>query len=606
LTTAHACAAPPDCPDPRREYEDRLAARRARLAATEAQDRTLARARLATFLGGVVLAWLALDRALLPLATLLAPAALFAALVLRHGRVRRERELAAGAVRFYERGLARLAESWPGMGPTRTDLVAEDHPYAADLDVFGRGSLFDSMCDARTHAGERLLATWLSSPATPTVVRARQQAVQELRARLDLREDLAALGGAVRAEVEPERLSAWGARPATLAGATIPLVAAALSLCTATTLVLAGRTGASITPFLVAAALQSTFFALVRPRMTAALRGLDRAGRELSTLRGILLRLERERFTTPLLAGVAARIARDGVPASRRIRALELRLELNDSGRNLLFLPIALVLLWPVQLACAIDRWRARHGREVAAWIEAIAELEALVSLAGHAWEHPDDCFPEIVEQGPSLDAVGLGHPLLLETRCVRNDVHLGADVRALIVSGSNMSGKSTLLRAIGLNVVLALAGAPVRAHRLRVSPLAIGASIRVGDSLLDGRSRFQAEVLRLRQITDLARAHPPLLFLLDEILHGTNSHDRRIGSEAVVLRLLELGAIGLVTTHDLALAEIAARTAFPLVNVHFEDHVENGVMSFDYRMRPGVVTRSNALLLMRAAGLDV
>ncbi|MEW6272278.1 MAG: DNA mismatch repair protein MutS, partial [Thermodesulfobacteriota bacterium] len=201
MTTDSASGAPSAVPDPRREYGERLAARRARLAAAERQHRTLGRARLATFVVGVVLAWLALDRAALPLAVLLLPIGAFAALVLRHGGVRRELELAVGAVRFYERGLGRLGETWPGTGPTRADLAAEDHPYAADLDVFGRGSLLDLVCDARTESGERMLAAWLASPATPAVVRARQAAVAELRPRLDLREELGALGGAVRVEV---------------------------------------------------------------------------------------------------------------------------------------------------------------------------------------------------------------------------------------------------------------------------------------------------------------------------------------------------------------------------------------------------------------------
>ncbi|HEY8516020.1 MAG TPA: DNA mismatch repair protein MutS [Candidatus Binatia bacterium] len=606
MTIDPAPQAAPATHDPRREYESRLAERRTRLAAAERRNRALGLARLATFVAGVVLAWLAIDRAALPLAVLLVPIATFAALVLWHVRVRRERERAAGAVRFYERGLARLGDAWPGTGPTSTDYVAEDHPYAADLDVFGHGSLFDLLCDARTRGGERLLAQWLAAPAAPAVVRARQAAVAELRPRLDLREDLAALGGAARSEIEPERLAAWGARPATLTGVAIPVIAALLSLCSIVTLALATRPDASITPFLVAALAQSAFLGAVRGRVAAAQRGLDRAGRELSQLRAILLRLERERFTSPLLAELTARLADDGVPASQTIRGLERRVELADSGRNLLFVPIALLLLWPIQMACAIDRWRARHGARIERWLAAVAEIEALASLAGQAWEHPHDPFPEILEDGAELDAQGLGHPLLPESRCVRNDLRLGPEQRALIVSGSNMSGKSTLLRATGLNVVLALAGAPVRARRFRLTPLAIGASIRVGDSLLDGRSRFQAEVLRLRQITDLAHRSPPLLFLLDEILHGTNSHDRRIGSEAVVRRLLELGAIGLVTTHDLALAEIAGRSTYPIANMHFEDHVEDGTMSFDYRMRPGVVTRSNALALMRAAGLDV
>src|SRR5581483_4454001 len=200
-----------------------------------------------------------------------------------------------------------------------------------------------------------------------------------------------------------------------------------------------------------------------------------------------------------------------------------------------------------------------------------------------------------------------IGHPLLPAASAVRNDVSIGGDgPRVLIVSGSNMSGKSTLLRAVGANVVLALAGAPARASSLVVSPLAVGATLRVEDSLQEGRSRFYAEILRIRDIVEAARGSIPLLFLLDEILHGTNSYDRRIGAEAIVRALAGAGAIGLVTTHDLALTELPDRLGGIAVNRHFEDRLESGRMVFDYQMRPGVVEHSNALALMRAVGLDV
>ena len=595
-------------PAPAAEYEARLAARRASLALADAAYRSTSTARFLTFVAGLVVAWLALDRAVLPAIAILVPVLAFVGLVLRHGRITHERDRCRGAVRYYERGLARLGETWPGTGTTRADFVPGDHPYAADLDLFGHGSLFDLVCDTRTQTGERLLASWLATPADPATIRARQAAVAELRPRLDLREELAASSAELRAEVAPDRLVAWGARPSTLTGWTVPAIAAVLSILTLATLALSLRPHASITPFIVAAGLQTAFLLYVRERMDAALKGVDRAGRELTMLRAILLRLESERFTSPLLVRLAGELREDGVEASRLIRGLQRRIELNDSGRNLLFLPVSLVLLWPVQLACVIDRWRARHGREIGRWIAALAEIEALGSLAGYAYEHPADVFPEVVDDAthPLLEATALGHPLLLDARCVRNDLALGAELAALVVSGSNMSGKSTMLRAVGLNVALALAGAPVRASRFRLTPLAVGASIRIADSLLDGRSHFQAEILRLKQITDLGRGALPLLFLLDEILHGTNSHDRCIGSEAVIFHLLERGAIGLVTTHDLALAQITPRAPRPMANVHFEDHVEDGEMRFDYRMRDGVVQKSNALALMRAAGLEV
>jgi DNA mismatch repair ATPase MutS len=235
-----------------------------------------------------------------------------------------------------------------------------------------------------------------------------------------------------------------------------------------------------------------------------------------------------------------------------------------------------------------------------------MGEMEALLSLATYSFEHPADPFPEFSEGAASFEGEELGHPLVPDAICVRNHVSIRGDTRVLLVSGSNMSGKSTLLRSVGVNVVLAMAGAPVRAKRLRMTPLQVGASIRVNDSLREGSSRFYAEITRLRQILDLAGQTPPLLFLLDELLQGTNSKDRRIGADGIVTALMNRGAIGLVSTHDLALTDIGGPDEGRLHNVHFQDELANGRMTFDYTLREGVVTKSNGLELMRSIGLEV
>ncbi len=272
------------------------------------------------------------------------------------------------------------------------------------------------------------------------------------------------------------------------------------------------------------------------------------------------------------------------------------------------------------QLALAVESWRRAAGPAVLRWMAAVGEIEALSSLATFRFEHPEYPFPTILDGDgggsgsgtdaslalPVFDSEGLGHPLIPAARRVVNDLRLGGERRLILVSGSNMSGKSTLLRTVGVNVVLALAGAPVCARGLTLSPLALGATLRINDSLQAGKSRFYAELTRLKQIVDRAAGTPPLLFLLDEILHGTNSHDRRIGAEAIIRGLIDRGAVGLVTTHDLALAEVADALGARAANVHFEDHLEGGVMTFDYRMKEGIVRKSNALELMRAVGLEV
>ena len=243
----------------------------------------------------------------------------------------------------------------------------------------------------------------------------------------------------------------------------------------------------------------------------------------------------------------------------------------------------------------------------VRGWLDATGEMEALLSLSAYHYEHPDDPFPEFVDGAPRLEGEALGHPLIPAAKCVRNDVKLDAETRVILVSGSNMSGKSTYLRTVGVNTVLAMAGAPVRAKHLRLTPLTDWRE-HPGERFAAGRqfSRFYAEITRLRRIYDMAAERPPVLFLLDELLQGTNSKDRRIGAEGVLRGLLERGAIGIVTTHDLALTELEGLPEGALINMHFQDDLENGTMRFDFLLRAGVITKSNGLELMRSIGLKV
>lgn len=592
--------------DPRTEYETRLAERRAELRAADQMHARAARLRLFTALGGLALAWAAFDRGLVASSVLWIPAIAFGALVLWHAGIRKRQDRARRAAGLYEAGLARLEGRWHGTGARGDDFLPEGHLYAVDLDLFGEGSLFQLLTRARTRHGERRLATWLVSPALREEVLARQEAIQELRDRLDLREDLALAGEELRAAVDADRLAAWGRARPVFSSPWAPIAAAASSALTVGTFALAAGGQIPGGALVAAVLLQAGLYYAVRGQVTEALRGVDRAASDLSLLADLVERLEHEPMSSAKGAALQAMLRTGGAPASGAIRTLRLRLEIHDSGRNLLFLPVAIVLLWPIHGAYWIDQWRKQFGAAVGAWLEAAGEIEALSSLASHAFEHPEDAFAEIASSEPCFEAEDLGHPLLPTSVCVRNDVHFGGATPALVVSGSNMSGKTTLLRAVGTNAVLALAGATVRARSLRLSPVCLGASIRTQDSLMEGRSRFQAEIDRIRDIMERAEKEPPLLFLLDEVLAGTNSHDRRIGADAIVKGLLHFGAIGLVTTHDLALAEIDAGEQGRIENVHFEDHLENGQMTFDYTMRPGVVRRSNAIELMRSVGLPV
>jgi len=590
---------------PRDAYEQRLADRRRRVAAIDRTHLNLSNARLAIAGGFVLLLWLAAGPATISPLWPVAAAVGFGALVIVHARVLERGERARRAVRIYQRGLDRLDFRWAGSGRPGNAFL-DGHEYARDLDLFGRGSLFELMNVAQTEAGESTLAAWLRAGATASEIRARHEAVEELRANLDFREDL----GVLAAERQVSRtgaLAAWAAT-APIGFGLLPWVCGACAAVT-TALAIAAYRDSALWAVVIAWLIVASLIVWPWRRKLAAVMGrIGRPADDLSLLGGLLARVESERFAAPRLAALRSALGSDGVPASRAIAHLTSLVSWHESSNhNLLFIPIMRALFVPEQLTAAIDRWHARHGRRVGDWLRVVGELEALSALATYAYEHPSDPFPELADGEAQFDAEGLSHPLIRTEAAVANDVRLGLDrPQVIVLSGSNMSGKSTLLRAVGINVVLALAGAPVHASRIRLSPLAIGATLRIDDSLQEGHSRFYAEILRIRTIVAAARADRHLLLLLDEILHGTNSHDRRIGADAIVRALVDAGAIGIVTTHDLALTELTAELGARATNMHFEDRLEHGAMVFDYRMRPGVVEHSNALALMRAVGLEV
>jgi hypothetical protein len=615
---------------PAKEYAQRLEERRRRTVQLVWSERFAGHARVLVFLIGVLLLLLAFGAHWLSAWWLGLPIGVSIVLLFYHERVTRAWHRSLRAVAFYENGLARLRDDWKGRGQSGTRFQDDTHPYAGDLDLFGAGSLFELLCTARTRTGEDTLASWLLHAAAPDEIRARQSAVAELRPLLDLREDLALLGGDVPAGVDFNALAAWGNEPPLLTARWPRWAALALGGLTTTALVgwlltlfgllddgsAFGRFFDELRslPFAFLLLVQLSFAAWFFRRVQQVLAAVERRGRDLALLSNVLARLEDATFTAARLREL--RIALDttahphggrAIPPSQRIAQLGNLLDLLHSRRNQLFLPLAYLLMWGTQMAHAIERWRAVAGPAIGRWLAVVGQFEALCALAAYAYENPEDPFPEIVTGGaPCYDGEQLGHPLLPESHCVRNDLRLIDGLRILIVSGSNMSGKSTFLRTAGINAVLALAGAPVRARRLRLSPLAVGATLRIQDSLQQGRSRFYAEILRVRQIVDLTRGPVPLFFLLDEIFAGTNSHDRRQGAEAIVRGLVEAGALGLVTTHDLSLTHIAEQLGPRAANVHFADHFENGEIKFDYRLQPGVVRHSNALALMRAVGLEV
>lgn len=588
---------------PAEEYVRRLEQRERRAAELERLHIRIGYVRLLLGITVAVMAWWAFARHAFSGWWPAVPVVAFALVAARHAKILRARILAERAAELYRRGLARIEDRWAGTGPTGERFQDPHHIYAADLDLFGDSSLFQLISTARTRMGGETLAAWLLAPAKFEEIRERQQAVADLRDRLDLREDLGVLSESVG--IHPEALLPWAEAPPQLRQTWVRIAAPVLAALAIATAVIWGVWGEML-PFFAVIGINVVLARRLKQSLEQTLHGTEHAFEDLDLLSSVLARLEQEAFSAPRLQQLGQKLVSQHLPPSRAIAKLRTIIDFIYSRDNMFLRVLDLGVLYTVQVGFWAEAWRRRHGAAVRCWLEATGQMEALISLAAYSYEHPADPFPEFTTGAAVFEAEEIGHPLIAGDKCVRNSLHVGDGSRVLLVSGSNMSGKSTLLRAVGINTVLAMAGAPVRARRMRLSPLHIGASIRMNDSLQEGSSRFYAEITRLRRIFDLAGGDPPLLFLLDELLQGTNSMDRRVGAEGIVRALVQRGAIGLVTTHDLALAEISGPLNGQIRNVHFQDELENGRIHFDYRLRPGVVAKSNGLELMRSIGLDV
>ena len=541
-------------------------------------------------------------------------AASFVVFVVLHARVatqqfelRVQRELVA-------RALARLAGTFRSVEHRGDRFVDDRHLFATDLDVFGHGSLFEQVNGTETRDGETRLASWLSEHAPPEQALARQRAARELAALPALREHLALEARRVGRRAAPAAaFQAWlEARPDLGPLRQLALGLSALLALATWTLLTAQASTTSATKYGLAAAAVQLAWLLVQRRTTEAALGpiCDRQN-PLGRWARLIAVVEGASFEDPTLVRLSSVLRpAGGPPASRQMARLESLIGFASARHN----PIGQILLnaltgWDAFCAFALDRWRARVGPQVGPWLEALAEFEALASVGAYAHDHPDLAWPELEAEGTeaSFEATALAHPLLATRGAVPNDVTLTHAAPALVITGSNMSGKSTLLRAMGLAAVMAQAGLPVCARRLRMSPLRVRPSIRIVDSLDEGTSHFLREVQRLKAVLDSSvGGETPVLFLLDEVLHGTNSRERILGASAVVRELVSRGAIGAVSSHDLGLVGLEQETHGSVRNTHFEDHIEDGRMRFDYRMRVGPVGTSNALRLMRSVGLDL
>jgi hypothetical protein len=592
---------------PENEYVRRLGKRKQQLANIRGRHKRLWMHLTVVALSALVVAWAALSSHLISALWVLPPSVVGLSIIQSLTKNARAHGRAERIACFYELGLLRLRNEWQGRGIDGKEFLPDNHIYASDLDLFGEGSLFELLCTARTASGRATLANWLLDPVGGGRAGERQVAILELRDMLELREDWASVGGSTL-DRAGSSVSTWAELPAL----DFPSCARALAIGLPSCLILLSLLAAVgvfdhhwiwvIAAPMVLEALMAALL-LKKTRLTVA--NVDLPSVELVILSPLIDRMETAQFQCPLLKSLQSQLMSSSRRPSREIRLLRIWTWLLNLRKFEYFALVSSTMLWGTNLAILIESWRQQNRNGVAQWLDSLGQFEALLCLARYYYENPDHTFAVLSpESSPMFQAEGLGHPLLDRKTCVRCDIALDArSTQLIVVSGSNMSGKSTLLRSVGLNCVLALAGAPVSAARLQISPLQIGCSISVHDSLLQAKSRFQAEVERLKWIIALSRTDS-ILFLMDEMLGGTNSADRLFGARAVIEQLAANRAIGLVTTHDLALTDVVLTLDGRAINVHFEEHYENEQMRFDYRMRPGVLTRTNGVNVMTALGL--
>lgn len=590
-----------------REYGLRRAVFAQRAADSRSKDRLFVRFRVIAFIGLVGVGCACIGDPSVSWFWMLVPIAIFAAVLKLHQPIIKRLRRSEAARDYYSNSLSRLAGQWRDFPQSGLQFADSQHPWSSDLDMFGPGSIFQRLNQCRTLPAQRKLARWLTTLTTTDIIDQRQRQSESLRDQLDLREQLAIIDDQVDWASAETSLTGWLSETPKPFPAWALWGARCVGVVSVVVLILVFGSTLSITAILLMMLLQTPFVYANRHRIKSVMDEVDSVDKALRQLSDVTQQFETFPFTEKSLQQLQNRLTVDGVIASNRIRKLSTLIGwLNNALRNQFFMPIAWIFGFYVHLPYRIDRWRTCYGARVTEWLDAVTTMEVVSSIAAFNYEQIRFTQAEISDETVEFTATQLGHPLLTDSECVRNDVSLTQGTPLMLISGSNMSGKSTLLRSVGTNLVLACCGARVNAERFRAYPFQLGTAMRVSDSLQEGRSLFFSVVQRLKTVVDLANQERPVLFLLDEILSGTNSHDRRRGAEAVIRTLVDKAALGMVTTHDLTLTKIVESMDGKAENKHFEDQVLDGKMTFDYQLRDGVVERSNAIELMRMMGLDV
>jgi hypothetical protein len=485
----------------------------------------------------------------------------------------------------------------------------KEHPYANDLDIFGRASLFQYCNRTTSEMGGTALSNWLLHPASITDILQRQQAVKELASITEWRQQLEAYGRQQKiSTATQQRLQDWLKTAPHFTGHLFwKIIQYAAPVIMVSVLVLNFTDVISDTVrnyFLLGAGI----LAFTMAKKIAPLHEqVSKMADELSVLANSVRLIEQRRFDTPLLQSLQEKFIIENSSASIQLKQLKKIVERLDIRLNpVVFVPLAIIFQWDIQQAMALEKWKQRNRQNISSWFDAIGSFEALHSFAGLIFNHPGWSFPDFKEAHFYMTGEQIGHPLINAAKRVNNNISITDRGELMLITGSNMAGKSTYLRSIGINTVLAMAGAPVCATTFTLSPVQIISSMRIADNLEESTSTFYAELKKLKAIIDRVNAGEKIFILLDEILRGTNSLDRHTGSEALVKQLIKHKAACIIATHDVELAKLKDSYPSNILNFHFDAQVSNDELYFDYQLKTGVCESLNASILMKKIGIEL
>jgi DNA mismatch repair ATPase MutS len=487
--------------------------------------------------------------------------------------------------------------------------IPKNHLYANDLDIFGHASLFQLINRTGSEMGSSALADWLLNPAKPEIIIERQAAVKELSAKTKWRQDLQALGAVEKIQHNTvNRLKKWFTEDYCFIKTKfwlttrylIPLILFAVILLNLTDVI----NNYVRNYFLLAAAL---FAFYVSKKITPLHQQVSKMTGELEVLNRSIKLIEETNFTSVFLQDLQKQFIQYQHKASAQINLLKKILERLDLRFNfLVFIPLDILLQWDLQQAIDLEKWKEKNHSNVLQWFSVLGEFEAITSLSNLSFNHPSWCFPSLKEEHFFIEGKEIGHPLIKADKCVTNPVKVEHTGELMLVTGSNMAGKSTYLRSIGVNTVLAMAGAPVCAAYFCLSPVQIVSSMRITDNLEESTSTFYAELKKLKTIIDKVNNNEKVFILLDEILRGTNSFDRHTGSAALIKQLIKQHAACIIATHDVELSKMKEAYPTHILNYHFDVQISNDELYFDYRLKEGICTSLNASILMKKIGIEL